>query len=196
MDNTRGARSKIGESIADEIAAMRDHVDTARMRISAIRNSVIVLMIEANLDMVRVRDMYAAFEQFYRPGQVYFYSDDPKDRKRPGIWVDAVDKERYVHSTIDYLVTEKLAVSDPFIGRVDDFVALHNQIVGFKKKFDPPPNEFGKPRYTYSGKGSGTKDDRVMSFLQAVYHIPLFLRKGDTLREFGVDGVPMTAIDE
>jgi hypothetical protein len=64
MDNTRGARSKIGESIADEIAAMRDHVDTARMRISAIRNSVIVLMIEANLDMVRVRDMYAAFEQF------------------------------------------------------------------------------------------------------------------------------------
>lgn len=187
--------------IAHEVTAIATHINLVRLR-PHLSGAAIIVVVEANLDWVRAKEIWLALERVIAETdresngigvaqrRVYPYSFDNASRgnsfKRPGVWVTYDMKEQYVDMMIQFLQYKNIAFLDPFIASAEDVAELRRQLLAFERVVMESKDAFGRPRYTYSGKGKGAKDDRVMSLLMGLYHAVLFFRREETCRAFGL----------
>jgi len=189
-------RLRAGALIATEVDAIMTHI-TAVRALPNMGSAIVVLIAEANLDAVRsttvsfaIKDRIDRMERDtaghgIAPERAFIYSYDSKDRERPGIWLDANMKDKYVNTMLQFMQCNAIGVCDPFTGTEEDVIELRRQLAAFKRILEAPKTPFAKPRYTYSGKASG-KDDRIISLLMALYHGTLFFQRPRTCARFGL----------
>lgn len=181
--------------IANECAAIMDHLRAVR-RMPYLATAMVVVITEANLDWVRAREIGSAIKNTVDaeeriaaghgiPAQrVYIYSYDTSGQGRPGIWLDNATKEKYVNTMIQHFQYNNVALHDPFVGVADDIHELRSQFLGFRAMHLESKSALQRPRIAYSGKGSGSKDDRIMALLMGIYHGILFFQREETCRVF------------
>lgn len=160
-------------------------------------SAVVVVIVEANLDFVRAKEIaFAVTGRIDRldrataghgiaPKRTYIYSHDSSGKERPGIWLDAAMKEKYVNTALQFMQCNSIGVLDPFVGTEDDVIELRRQLAAFRHVIEAPKTPFAKPRSTYSGKAAG-KDDRMISMLMALYHGTLFFQRPRPCATFGL----------
>jgi len=102
------------------------------VQVTAVRHARLVVIIEANLCHVRANHIWTAISSRYPEGHCIAYSDDASDRGRLGVWVDDVDKERYVNMAISYLVHGTVHLHKPFIGSHGLLVEFHRQMCAYR----------------------------------------------------------------
>lgn len=185
--------------IADEVKAITGHLHECLLQ-PRLAHAVIVIIFEANLDgprgvtvcheIQRAIDAHTSATDAHSGGvhaqRTYVYTHDAADKGRPGVWVDNAMKEQYVKKMTEFLNYGNVSLFDPFIGREEDVFELRRQMLGFRRVKMVPKTPFGVAKWTYSGKGNGCKDDRVMSLLMGVYHAMLFFQRDRTRNAFGL----------
>ena len=93
-------------------------------------------------------------------------------------------KEKYVNTLIQHFQYANVALHDPFVGVAEDVNELRRQLLGFRAMHFDSKSALQRPRIAYSGKGSGSKDDRIMALLMGIYHGVLFFQRDETTRAF------------
>ena len=107
--------------------------------------------------------------------------EDIYGHNRPGIWVTHDYKERFVQYANQMLEDNRLAFHDHVVSvsLPDPTAVLVEQLRGFKRQFyKEPANGTGDDRkipYRYCGKGTGKKDDVMMTALENWYFANRFL---------------------
>lgn len=160
-------------------------------------SAVVVIIVEANLDFVRAKEIsFAIMARLDRieadavghgipQRRGYVYSHDSSGRERPGIWLDNGMKHKYVNTFLQFQQCDAIGLHDPFVGTQDDVAEMRRQLVGFRQMFEESKTPFSKPRSTFSGKASG-KDDRVISILMGLLHAVYFFQRPKPCATFGL----------
>lgn len=152
-------------------------------------SAVVVIIVEANLDFVRAKEialaLMARLDRIEQEATAhglpqrrggYIYSHDNSGHERPGIWLDNGMKHKYVNRMLQFMQCDAIGLHDPFVGTEEDINEMRRQLIGFRQIFEESKTPFTKPRSTFSGKASG-KDDRVISILMGLYHGTLFFQR-------------------
>lgn len=176
-----------------EAQIISQHANRVRSRNPKLNESTIfVVTIESNHCYHRSVGLVQGFRHLF-VGNYYLISEDSSKQDRPGVWVTHEDKHRFVARLSSYLSTNNIAVSKHYLSNrssgVDKdpvLITLYEQIRKYKRKrLDPRNVDFNDPRYTFSGKSSGVKDDIVTSLMIGLYWSGVFMGSVHYMKQFG-----------
>lgn len=144
-------------------------------------DSFFIFIIESNYGGTpRSAQFIRALESRFAP--CFSISEDIENRSRPGVWVTADYKERFVQHWNKLLYNDLLVWHDDVYSEscADPRNVLLEQMRGFKRELRPVnihakkgAGTFVEPKlpYKYSGKGGGKKDDVMMTAMECAYFL-------------------------
>jgi len=173
----RQQASLAAETVEREVTAIMQQVHAIRS-LPRLGGATVVAIIEMNHCHVRgatlyegIRKCVAEYERATElrgthETRVLPYSCDSSDQKKMGVWLDNHMKGEYVVALLQFLLCDGVAVHDPFVpNAIGDVVELRRQLLDFRRVRSQSKSMFIDPRFTYSGKASGMKDDMVVALL-------------------------------
>jgi len=138
------------------------------------QHCLFVVFFESNMSWIETSRMRPLLEHSsLQP--VHLHSKDPKEQGRVGIITTNMNKEAYVHTLLDMMVSNTLDYSADLFTQEKDGpesirAQLEAQMRNFRKCRKPAKfPEFNQPKVAMSGKSSTMKDDLLMSLMFALY---------------------------